>query len=251
MANLRYGYVNRWAAGTPTATSTATGYSPVNAGNPERTLTWRSTTSAATQNLLMDLGAAFACTFVALANYNIRSGGSLKLYEGGSGGAPGAYNLVATLAAEDAYSLVGYSFFGSTSARWWKLEWTTAGTDFAESGYVYLGAYVETADNPERPVIRLNDPSVGIVSLDGQKTFSTRPQLSSGSFSFPIAAESELTAWHALYQAVGVTTPFFVVLDTATGWMAWLLRIASPLLKSVNRTTGRTYAIAWDWDEAR
>src|SRR6185295_11135508 len=115
----------------------------------------------------------------------IRSGGTLKLYEAGSGGAPGAYNLVATLTAEDALSLVGYAFF-STTARWWKLEWTTAGTDYATVGYVFLGAYVEAALNPERPSMELVDPSMAVASLDGQKTYSIRPQFSHGGFSFPI-----------------------------------------------------------------
>lgn len=250
MAAIRIGYVNRWETGTVTATSSAAGYSPVNTQNTERSLPWRSSTSSATQNLIMDLGAAVACTMVALANYNIRSGGTLKLYEGGSGGAPGAYNLVATLTAQDALSAIGYAFFGSTSARHWKLEWTTAGTDYAECGYVFLGAYFEAAANPMRPAVDLMDPSVMVASLDGQKTFSLRPQYSQGSFSFPIIEESQLTTWHAIFQAVGQNKPFFVVIDASTSWMGWLLRMASPLSKEVNPTVGRTYRLSWAWEEA-
>jgi hypothetical protein len=246
---LYYLASNLWSASTLTASSTLSGTNKEYSKNPERTLQWFSAASASTESLVADLGSSQAVTCVALANYNIRSGGTLKLYEGGTGGAPGAYTLVATLSAADSVSNVGHSIFGSVSARWWKLEWTTAGTDSAYVGYVFLGNYL-TSTAPTWPTIEQHDRSVSVSSFDFQRSYYPRPHFASGSFKFPTLTETQLGDLHTVYATVGQHTPFFLILDTSTSWMAWLLRFAGPIQRSVVPAGARMYTVSFSWEEA-
>ncbi len=250
VGTIYYLYANLYSATATTLTASATDatYNVANTKNPERTLTWQ-VTSAVTETILIDLGSSLAATVCAMADYAIRSGGTLKLYEGGNGGSPGAYNLVATFVAQDSITRVGYQTFGSTAARHWKLEWTASGSGTASVGYVFLGTY-QSDTAPERPTIDQNDPSVPVTSLDNQESYAVKQNFASSSFRFPIMTETQLGYVQTVFSAVGISTPFFLILDTNTTWMAWLLRFSSQISKTVVPTTTRAYAVSYSWKEA-
>lgn len=250
MPTSRFAYANLIPSATVTASSTADGFNVANLKNGERALPWRSDTTGTDEEVIIDLGAAQACTFAALADYVTRSSGAVELYEGGSGGSPGAYNLVATFPAMTALNRLGYVFFNSTSARHWKVTWTTAGTDYAEAGVVFLGSYYDIGQAPEWPSFDLADGSHVTASIDGQESYALRPHRTTGSFAFLFLSETQLGQLHTIFSQVGVAEPFFFILDTGTDWMAWYLRFAGPLSKSVSRTGSRTYRVAFSWAEA-
>lgn len=245
---------NRWASGTVTALTSASALPATNSQSPERTLVWRSESSVTGQYLLCDMGASYACDFLAVANLVRQNGEAVKLYEGGTGGSPGAYNLVATLPAQSDDTKISSIIFGSTSARHWKLEWTNTGAAaYAEVGYVGLGAAVafNMANATPSVTFERNDPSIESVSTDGQKSYTSRTKYYSGNLHFDFFLEADATLIHAIWNTVGKQTPFFFALDTDLLNQQWLMRMNSSV--SWERRGGATpiYRVAFDWEEAR
>src|SRR5262245_34665461 len=100
--------VHEWSAagGTLAATWAAAALPASARQDTERTYVWRSLSQAADQLLARDLGSAKAINYVATANVKRQGGGTLKLYEAGTGAGPGAWNLVTTLPAQNANSRI-------------------------------------------------------------------------------------------------------------------------------------------------
>ena len=246
---------NEWSisAGTLVATSEAAAMPASLTQVPERTKPWRSLSQTADQVLTRDLGSGRAVTYVAVANVRLQNGGSLKVYQGGTGGAP-AWSLVATFPAQDPDTRMAVCTFATITARHWKLEFVNgvpATPDYAECGYVGLG----TAFSPTRACVvpvpwQPVDPSVKSSSVDGQQSYTTRTIYAAGAFLFRAINESDLTSFRSLYRSLGRKTPYFFSMDSSLGNQQWLMRIDSGLRVERRHVPGR-YDLSYSWEEAR
>lgn len=252
MANIRFLFTNRYGAATTvvTASSAASGLPAAASQNPDRTYVWRSLTQTGVQTLDIDLGSVLAVASVAVANVKLVGIGVLEFYHRGDAGSPGAATLVATLPTQDRDTRVAVAFFGSQSHRHWQLKWTNPGVhnDYAELGYAFLGTYLEPAINVKVPFSSpRQDPSIGTPSVDGQKTFVRRTKFFAGAWEFDHVTEAVLDTLRAFFDAIGVSTPHFVVLDTALSWTAYYARLTGSLGLRPEFAPGRTTSsIAWE-----
>lgn len=247
---------NEWSAagGSLTATSAAAGLPAAATQDTERTYVWRSLSQTADQVLTRDLGSSKAVTYCAAANVKRQGGGTLKLYQGGTGGSPGAWTLVATLPDQNANSRIGVATFASVSARHWKLEWANgvpATPDYAECGYIGLGLAFEPTRACQVPVpFTLVDPSIPQSSPDGQTSFTVRTPYATGTMAFKALSQADHDSFETMRLALGVRTPFFFSLDTGYTKQQWLMRFAGDLAFERRHVPGR-YNLGFEWTEAR
>lgn len=244
---------NEWTGATLTASSAASALPAAATQDTDRLYPWRSLSQTADQTLIADLGAAASIDFWAVANIKRQNSGAVKLYQGGSGGSPGAWSLVATLDAEDAETRLAVEVFAAVSARHWKVEWTNgngAVADYAEAGYIGLGAAFTPSRACSTPVPwSPTDPSVARASVDGQESYTRRTSYAAGSLLFRSVSETDLDGFRSLYRTVGRRTPFFFALDADLGNQKWLMRLAGELEIRRRPVPGR-YDVSIDWREA-
>lgn len=255
MAKIRFADTSRnlWVATASalTASSSATGLPVANTQHPDRTKVWRSTTGTGTPTIDIDLGSSQAVTSLIVANVKLVGTGALLLYSGASLGAE--TTLRATMPAQDRDTRVSFAFFGSASARYWRLKWTnpTSASDYAEVGYVHLGTYFEPTQNVSVPAdITRIDPSVESVSVDGQQTFARRTKVFRGAWTVVNIPEAQLDTYRALWDALGASGVFFQVLDDALPWTSWYCRIAGSMAVQLGVLEGR-YNVGLPWQEVR
>jgi hypothetical protein len=254
MANIRIytsstgAHVNRWSAGTITASSAASALPPTQSQSTDRTAVWRSTTTSAVETLDLDVGSAVAITCAAIANVRVKNGGTVALYQGGTGGAPGAWVLLGTFAAQDATNLMAY-LYASVTARHFRLQFNngSGASDYAELGYAFLGTYYEPTKGVIMPVdMKAVDPALEGRSAGGQSTFSQIGRLYDvGRFQFQNMENTEFEVLRQVFVSIGVRTPVFVVLESSISWQAWLLRFTGEFQKPRMFSTFYSPAISW------
>jgi hypothetical protein len=253
--NLRLLYVNRYSAATTTltASSSATALLVGASKNPDRSYAWRSLTQTGVQTIDADFGSSMAVNACLLANVKTVGTGVVELYSRGTGSSPGSATLVATMPTQDRDTRTTFAFFNSVSARHWQLKWTnpTSASDYAELGHAFLGTYIEGQRNIRVPSrIARPDPSVASMSVDGQQTFRRRTKYFTGEWEFLEISEAQLTELRAIFDAIGVGTPFYAVLDTSLTWTSWFARFVGALQTNLSQVVGR-YTVAMSWEEVR
>lgn len=246
---------NYWSATATTVTplTESAALPGSNTRSPQRTKPWRSDSSATGQTLLADLGSSLQCDIVAVADLVRQNDEAVELYEGGTGGSPGAYNLVATLPAQDPDTRISSAVFTPTSARHWKLEWTNTGAAaVAEAGYVGLGKTLAIAKTCE-PEIHFSrtDPSVEQMSVDGQKSFTSRTGYYRGKIDFVFSLAADAALFHSLWRGVRREIPFFFILDSSVGNEQWLMRMGDLDVMRRGHGTVPAYDFGFEWEEAR
>jgi hypothetical protein len=254
MSRIRFLATNQWSnAPTITGSSEASALPAAAAQNPDRTYVWRSLTQTGVQTLDVTLADVFACTCVAVANVRLLPGGVIQLYQRGSGGSPGAPTLVGTLPTQDAKSRVAFLFFNSTIAKHWQLKWTNPGAvaDYAELGFAFLGAYVEPSVNVRLPIdTGRTDPSGIERAVDGQRVATRRSKFFSAGFSMVDVSVSDRQLLDDVYDSLGIASPFFLVLDDTTSWMAWFGSFSSELKQTFSLSINR-FTVTFSFEEAR
>lgn len=255
MANIRFLYENRYPAATLTASSELSAMPVEQSQTTDRSNAWRSETGTVAQTIDIDLGAVLAVTSAALANVTLLGAGVVELYQCGDAGSPGAAVLVATFAAQNTLRKVAAVFFDSQSHRHWQFRWTnpTAASGYAELGYAFLGTYDEPAVNVRVPIpMSRMDPSIGSQSTDGQKSFALRTKFQAGAWVFDAVSEAQHDQVEAMFDAIGVAEPLFVVLDTNLAWTTWLVRVSAALPTEIEpqMAIGR-YGVQVPWEEVR
>lgn len=253
---MRILWDNLWSrSGTLiTATSEASALPAAASQSPDRTYVWRSLSQAADQALTADLGAAALADSVAIANLRRQGGGDLKLYEGGSGGSPGTWNLVATLPSAGDEGRVSLAVFSAVTARHWKLQWRNAaapGADYAEAGYIHLGPHWNFTGPAGFPAHVGIDPSLRRDSVDGQANFALRTAYSTGQID-AVLDEMQLSTLRNIRRQIGQRTPFFLERAAAYPWMVWLVRFLSEIAyERIPGTNPTKYRASFEWEEVR
>lgn len=229
MANIRFAWLNRFSASTTVlAASSSEPALPVSyTKNSDRSKAWWSETDTVEQWIDIDFGAVTAVNMVALANVGTLGVGVVELYQRGDAASAGAAVLVATLAAQDRDTRAVATAFASQSHRHWRLLWTnpTSVSGYASLGFAFLGEYDEPEFNVKVPIPMVRpDPSQGSVSVDGQESFAVRTKYVVGGCVFDAVKESQLDELRAMYDAIGISTPLFIVLDNSLSWSTWFAR---------------------------
>lgn len=257
MANIRFLWDNRYDATAValTASSSLSALPVNNTKSTDRNKVWRSSTAVAIQTIDIDLGSIVAVNCASLANVKPITAGVVELHQRGDGAAPGAATLVATFAAQNTLRKAVAVFFNSQSHRHWQLKWTNPGSfsDYAELGYAFVGEYDEPAVNVRVPIpMSRQDPSIGSASSDGQKAYALRTKFQAGVWQFDAVSEAQKDDVEAMFDAIGVAEPMFVVLDTARSWTTWLARVTGALPTEIEpgMAIGR-YGVQIPWEEVR
>lgn len=255
MSRIRFGYQNDLTAVgvVITASTFVTALPPSNAPIPDRTLVWRSTTTTSDQWIAFDLGAAAVVTAACVANPKLHQGGSLKVQYSTDGS---NWTDVSALPAADADSKVTFLWVASISARYWRFYFTntSAVSDYAEIGYPFIGQYFEPTVNVSLGAsTRLTTPfgtmSTVLETPGGQRSTTARARRASGTLSWMALGDADLASLQALFRAVDYGTPFFLVLDDARAWTAWLAYFDSPLSRTWELVTGQ-FDPTFNWKEA-
>jgi hypothetical protein len=254
MANIRIftsstgAHVNRWSAGTITASSAASALPAAASQSTDRTAVWRSTTTAAAETLDLDAGASVAITCAAIANVRVKNAGTVALYEGGTAGSPGAWNLLGTFAAQNASTLMAYLYV-TVTARHFRLQFNngSGASDYAELGYAFIGTYYEPLKGVVMPVdMKAIDPALEGRSGGGQSTFSQIGRMYDvGRLQFQNMEDAEFEVLRQVFVSIGIRTPIFIVLTSTISWQAWLLRFTGEFQKPRVFSTFYSPAIAW------
>lgn len=246
---------NQWAslAGSLAASSAVAALPAAASQSPDRSYVWRSNAGTGVHTLDRDFGGLVSISAVAVANLRLLTGGALEVSHRGDAVSPGAENVLATITGQDRDTRAAAAFWGAQSHRHWRLKWTNPGAvnEFAEVGFVHLGTYYEAPVNPSVPLdIRRIDPSVVSASTDGQRTAAKRTKYFAGGWAFRNVDETHLAEIRAEFDALGVGTPFFQVLDTSLTWQCWLAYLAAELGVGIGEIAGR-YGVSVPWEEAR
>lgn len=252
MAKIRFLNTNRFTGATLTASAEQEGAPAAAAQDADRNYQWLSPQGTGTRELEIDLGSALACNAVAIANADRLGSGVVELYERGSSASPGAATLVATLPAENADRRTSFVFFGSQTERHWQLKWTNPGADseVASLGFAFLGTYLEPTVNVSSPidVAELEADEV-VLSVDRQRRTVTRTPYSVGRWTWDDVGQTDRDNLVAMRNAAGVSTPTFVVLDTALAWTCWLQWLGPRMLERLE-VGPSLYSLELEWEEA-
>jgi hypothetical protein len=251
---MRLLYSNLWnaTASTCTALSAANALPATASQNPDRTYPWRSLTQTADQWVKIDAASGITPTSCAIANPRLQNAGSLKLQRSDDNA---AWTDTGTFPAADADTRVTALFFSDGTHRYWRIYSTNGNpgvADYAETGYVHLGTYLEPTAKPQAPFdIRHTDPSVMRASEDGQVTFAARTRYAAGTIDC-FMAQTDLDNLRTVYRTVGLRTPFFLVFDTSATWLHLLARFTGDWSKALRGTvSGGLHVVSIGWEEAR
>lgn len=227
--------------------------------NPDRTYVWRSTTTTGDQWLRLSTGpVGLGATCVAVANMRLHgSGGTAKLQSTTDPtGATGWADVAgASIAAQDGDSRTSFKFFTSPGVRiMWRIYFTNVGavSDYVEVGYVFLGDYYEPDVNVTDGLnMDQVDPSVGVMSVDGQETFTIRTRYTTGTMEFEAVSASTLALFQTMWRTIGATTPFFLVLDADQTWTCWYGRLVDRIQRQFREGSATLYNVSMEFREAR
>lgn len=171
----------RTAAGV-SATTEAALYPEKNLVDPQRTKRWRSTSSTVDQTFVLDLGAAYSPTMLALVDCNVDPGETITLKMSTDSEMTSPETLALTSYAQQTPGgVLAWYFSGWTASRQYlSVTLPANGTDddYFQVGAVYVGTYDTFALN-QGVKIELTDPSIrsqaygGTVYIDSQTAFHT------------------------------------------------------------------------------
>lgn len=253
MGAFRILLTNSWPESTLSASSEVAALPAEASAHPDRIYVWRSLTETADQQITSDIGTDISPTMIAVANLRKMNSGAVKLQQAGSAATPGAWVDVVTLSDPDVVANVTVGFFAATTARHWRLYYTN-GTplvaDYAEAGYIGLGAYFEPSSNIRGGFdMPAYDPSIITQSVDGQQTATARSQYTSLDLRLNLVSAADMTQFTEFYRSLTVRSLIFLMMDASLDW-SWLLgRFRSPLTRTP--LDGGSFAMSVGFEESR
>ncbi len=224
---------------------------PAASANPDRKYVYRSLMQTSGQWLQADLGTTQTVSAIAVADLKTQNAGTVTLQEGGALGT--TWNDVLVLPDADPDTKVTFGFFDPTSARFWRLLSVNGNgsvADTFEVGVVHLGGSFEPARSVKRGLaVPVDDPSTVTLSVGRQATATGREQYVAGSFEWDHMTLEDLRSLDALYRAVGIRRPLFVIVDEDLAWTAWYLRLTGPIGRTFEEDT-YLYSVTVPWEES-
>lgn len=248
MANLRLAWSNVIdASGVVfTPTSEASGLPAKNLANELRTKVWRTGTSVAAENVVIDLGSAKSVSCVILLDHDLTAGDSAIALEANSSDAWGAPPFSQTLTrVPGAIS----AWFATQTYRYWRLKFTkSAAGETRQIGRVFLGTYYEC----ERDVaadgldIRQVDLTKSGKSIGGQRFSDARSSYDEISLAFSRMPQSQFDQLRTIATEVGEHRSFFISIDYVNHPEDWLYYVVLKDLISGKSLTYGNGSLLWD-----
>lgn len=235
---------------TFTPTSEVAGLPASNLAHDLRTKVWRTGTSVAAENVVIDLGVAQSATCVILLDHDLTAGDSAIALEANSADAWGAppFSQVLTRVAGPISA-----FFTSASYRYWRLKFTkSAAGQTRQIGRLFIGPHYECERNPQADgfSIKAEDLSVHGKSIGGQRFSDARAQFDTVNLSFNHLSVAQADQFRALEAYCGEFRPFFVSLDHDEEPEDWLYYVALKGLATARAVSvgGNGLPFKWDMD---
>ena len=228
MSNVRFAWNNLIdASGVVfTPTSETSGLPVENLANELRTKVWRTGTSTAAENVVIDFGSAQSFGCVILLDHDLSAADSAIALEANSAdswGAPAFTQSLTRVAGPIS------AFFATQSYRYCRLKFTkSAAGQTRQIGRLFIGAYYECARNPDAGGVDIKhvDLSKSGKSIGGQRYSDVRSLYDEIRLDFSRLDDAQNDQFDALAAAVGEHASFFVSLDHANEPEDWLYYVA-------------------------
>jgi hypothetical protein len=225
-----------------TPTSETDGLPVENLANELRTKVWRTGTSTAAENVVIDLGSAQAATCVILLDHNLTASDSAIALEANSAdswGAPAFSQALTRVAGPIS------AWFASQSYRYWRLKFTkSAAGQTRDIGRLFLGTYYEgpTASSFD---IKPQDLSKLGRSIGGQNYADARSIYDVIDLGFEVLEKAQYQSLREIADAVGTHTSFFVSVNHDEEPEDWLYYVK---MKGLSGYKAKLSTIYWDSD---
>lgn len=209
-----------------------------------RAVPWRTGTSSAAENIVIDLGSAQAVTSVILFDHTLTSGDSGITLEGNtadSWGAP-AFSQALTWASGTISQT-----FSTQTYRYWRIKFTKASAAVSRDiGRVFLGTYLEPTDIPDYAGYEdsLNDPSRKAKSVTGQTWTGQVPQFTDMQWTLSRFGQTDIDNLRTMFAAVGQSKSLFVQAQTTSPLNTiWYVKFTRAYGRKIGAYQG---AFLWD-----
>lgn len=207
-----------WDAATITSSSEASSHladDNVVDDNPARP--WR-TDDEQDEWIKFDLGSAQQITCVALFNFNLSSGATVRLQANSSDsfGSP-PYDQALTIVTDaDSVVFKRLVFFLDQTYQWWRITVDDyPNTDgYIQIGRIVGGAYYEMSRNySEQFGIQIADPSEGREVPGAFSPKRSQEDFRTITLDFEFVEETERDKWEAIFRKIGNRSPVVLALD--------------------------------------
>lgn len=186
-----------------------------NIANEFRTRVWRTGTSVADENVVIDLGSAKEVTSIILLDHTLTSGDSAIAIQGNASDSWGAPSVNESLTY--AAGTIIKTFTGGTY-RYWRLKFTKASSGVSRDiGRVFLGTYLAPTDSPDYDGYdeRLEDLSRKTKARSGQTWTDQLPQFATLNISLSRFGQTDTDNIKTMLEAVGQSKSFFFQCETS------------------------------------
>jgi hypothetical protein len=234
-------YKNLWRIGTIIAKTTQDPRYPAEDTQCDTPLQpWRST-ALTTQNLDIDLGAAYQYDFVALLNHNLTSGATITIYGADDSGF--TTNVVSDAITHNSLNIF-FFLAAARSKRYLRISVADTGNSnsFLQLGTIIVGKYWEPAFSFLKDYEDGVEDASEIDTSDAQANFSSeKTPLGIQSLPFRLTNADKVTA--GLFQReVGLTKAFILCTDysapNSSSYYVQNTELTSPAYRAVNN---------WEW----
>lgn len=177
---------------------------------------WRTGTSSAAENIVIDLGSAQAVTAVILLDHTLTSGDSGITLEANSSNAWGAPAFTQSLTWATGTIVATFS---TQTYRYWRIKFTkSSAAQSRDIGRVFLGTYLEPTDSPDYDGYseELDDLSRSMTTRTGQTWVDEQPQFSVINLSLSRFGQTDVDNIKTMFRAVGKSKSFFVQVQTSS-----------------------------------
>jgi hypothetical protein len=205
---------------------------------------WRTGTSTAAENIVIDLGSAQAVTAVILLDHTLTAGDSGITLEGNSAnswGAP-AFSQALTWASGTISAT-----FSTQTYRYWRIKFTKSSSSEARDiGRVFLGTYLEPTDLPDYDGYSetLEDLSRKTKVPSGQTWTEDRDQFSTVSVTLSRFGQTDVDNLKTMFDTIGQSKSLFFQCSTSSPLnKVWYVKFRRPYSRDVV-----AYASEYKWD---
>lgn len=162
------------------------------------------------QYIIIDMGAAVTCTYVAVLQHNFTSGATVKIQANSSNSwiTPPLDVTITTISDEIVQS------FTSSNYRYWRLTMDDASNPdtYLSVGYLYLGTALTMPGMNQGSVITYDTNSKSTKSFSGCLYGDTRLNFKSATFNFNNSGETNRQELITFFSTVSVIRPFILLI---------------------------------------
>lgn len=230
---------------TPTTYDVA--YPPQNLANEHRSFPWKTGTTVASENVVIDLGSAKAITSVILLDHTLTSGDTNIKLEGNSTNSWGAPAFTQALTWTSGPIA---AIFGSQSLRYWRLSFTKSSAGEQRAiGRLFLGTYYTTTEGAEDMKLKPVDLSQSQMTEGGQSYSDAQGHYRAYEVNFSAIATATKDSLETFTDYTGTHTAFFFQVEETSSYAKFTEYVYGKLQKLPEWSPhgfDSTGALGWD-----